>query len=563
MVRNPVLLDQILRKLKPIGLTVGVISFFINLMILPLSIYSLQVMDRVVSTGSMATLFWLTAIMLAVFFVAGILQTLRGLILSRASEWLHEEITEIVLPMVLTQAATGAKGASHMRDAATLKNFLGGNNFTMLLDAPWSLLYIAGLFIIHMSLGVLVTAGAVALLILGWINEVAIRTPIKEAGARQMRSMQELEMATRNAEVTEAMGISAALVARWKIMQKRITELQLHGSDRASVVGGITKFVRLSLQVGVTALSAWLALQGSVTTGAIIAASILASRALAPFEAAIASWKGLSETREAYGRLRETLEAAVQRETPMALPVPEGVISSENVDYTHPEQKHPILQQISFALNAGDILGVIGPSGCGKSTLARLLVGINPPQAGALRLDGADIYRWPREEFGKHVGYLPQDVELFSGTISENISRFRDNPDAEAIVRAAQFAGAHELILRLPQGYDTPIGPGGALLSAGQRQRIGLARALFGEPRLLVLDEPDASLDDIGQQALILALRRARHHRITTIMITHRKSLLSQVDKILYIQNGAVAAFGPAAAVMEAMANAPRAEATA
>jgi ATP-binding cassette subfamily B protein len=550
MARTIVLFDEIFLKLKPLVWAVAAVSFFINLLILPLSLYSLQIMDRVVNTGSVATLVWLTVIMGVMFAVAGVLQSLRSMILARGAEWAHDGIADLALPLVLAQAAGGIKGAQQLRDAAQLRSFLSGSGLVTLLDSPWAVLYIAALFVIHTGLGFLVTGGACMLLALAWFNELSIRDAIKEAGARHTRSLQELDLATRNAEVTEAMGMGKALVVRWKHIQKRTAELQRHGSNRASVIQGFTKFVRLTLQVMVTGTAAWLAIQGDVTIGAIVASSILSSRALAPFEAAISSWKSLAETQNAFMRLRHGFRDASEREEAMPLPAPDGVVVAEELEYTAPHQDRPILQNINFRLEAGEMLGIIGPSGSGKSTLARLLMGVMAPSAGAARLDGADIYRWPRESFGQYVGYLPQDVELFGGNIRENIGRFREQ-SPESIVKAAQLANAHELILRLSHGYDTQIGAGGALLSAGQRQRIGLARALYGDPRFLVLDEPDASLDEAGQQSLMMVLRRAKFEGRTTIMVTHRKSLLSHCDKLLLLRDGTVAAFGLATWVME------------
>lgn len=543
-----------LHLLRPVWLAVGFASFFINLLILPISLYSLQVMDRVLSTGSMPTLLWLTVIMLLMFAAAGLLQTLRSMMLQKAADWLHDSVAEVVLPLVLTQAATGGKGAQHLRDAGSLKQFIGGQGLVTMIDTPWSLLYIAALFVVHWVLGVLVIVGAILLLLLAWLNETAMRRPSHEAGIRQLRAMQELELATRNAEVTEAMGMGEALANRWKAMQKTTGEFQAQASGRSAVVQGGTKFVRLSLQVLVTCASAWLAIEGHVTTGAIIAASILASRALAPFEASIASWKSFNDVRAAYSRLKKAFIDCNERDVAMTLPAPVGMLSVEKLTFGVQGREEPILKDINFSLNAGEVLGIIGASGSGKSTLARLIMGIWPATSGIVRLDSADIYRWPRTEFGKFVGYLPQDVELFSGTVKDNIGRFNDDASAEAIIRAAQMASAHELILRLPKGYDSEIGQGGAMLSAGQRQRVGLARAFYGEPRFMVLDEPDANLDEEGQQALIAALHLAKQRKITTIVITHRNALLSQFDKLLVLRDGKVESFGSVGEVTAAYA---------
>lgn len=551
----PPLLEKIQRDLRPVWMMVGTASFFINLLILPISLYSLQVMDRVLNTGSMATLLWLTLIMLAMFAVAGVLQALRSMILQRAAEWLHRQLTDFLLPVVLTQTAAGSKGAQHLRDASSIKQFVGGNGVVTLIDTPWSLLYIAGLFVVHWSLGILVVVGALLLLLLAWFNEISIKKPHHEASLRSIRSMQELEMATRNAEVIEAMGMSAALKKRWKAMQDITSSLQEQAANRAAVVQGFTKFVRLSLQILVTCASAWLSVDGYVTAGAIVASSILASRALSPFEVAISGWKSFTDARGSYSRIKKVFAGGNVREEGLELPRPQGFLVVENLSYAVEGREENILTDINFSLAAGESLAIIGANGSGKSTLMRLLLSIFPPTEGVVRLDGADISRWPRTGFGALVGYLPQDVELFAGSVKDNIARFNEDAKPEDIIRAAQIANAHELILRMPKGYETDIGQSGALLSAGQRQRIGLARAFYGDPQLLALDEPDANLDDMGQNALASSLQFARQQKITTLLITHNNRLLNHVDKILVLREGRIESFGNAKEVIAAYAN--------
>lgn len=546
-------IKDLLRQLRPVMYAVVAMSFFLNLLILPLSLYSLQVLDRVMSTGSIPTLLWLTLMMVVSFSLVGALFTLRGMVLTRASDWFHEQVTAQILPLVLSQSAVGGPGAQPMRDATTLRQCISGNGFATLLDAPWAMLYIAVLFIVHSMLGLLVTAGAALLLLLAWMNELGLRDLLKESGQRALRNVQALECSTRNAEVTQAMGMTEALARRWQTMQADVMTQQLRAADRAALLQGITKFVRLTLQVLVTCVAAWFALKGELSVGAIIAATILASRALSPFETTIASWKLLVESWAAYGRLQQLLTDSVGRGESLSLPAPAGALTVEQLTYLAPHRESPVLQDVTFALAPGEALGIIGPSGSGKSTLARLIMGVHLPASGVVRLDSADISRWPRQEFGQHVGYVPQDVELFGGNVRDNISRFSAEASSSAIIRAAQIAGAHELILHLPQGYETNIGFGGAHLSAGQRQRIALARAFYGEPRLLVLDEPDANLDQAGQQGLRVALQLAKQRGITTILITHRKSLLSHAHKLLLLRDGKVESFGPAEQVMSAL----------
>lgn len=531
-------------------LHIGAISFFINLLVLPVSLYSLQVLDRVMATGSVATLFWLTFIMILLFAVAGGLQFTRSMMLQRLGDWAHEKITSVVLPITLMPAAaTQARGAQSIRDASTLKSFLGGAALTTLMDAPWTILYLAVLFIIHSLLGVLVTIGVIVLFALAWFNESLMRLPLRQAGTQQIKAMQDIEFATRNADVIEAMGMKNTLIARWHALQEKANDSQEIAGGRSALIQGVTKFVRLTLQILVTCVSAWLAIHGQVTIGAIIAASILASRALAPFEAAIGSWKALTEVRGAYHRLRDTMQTETRSEG-ISLPYPSGALAAENLFYAVTPGQPPILRQVNFQLAPGECLGIVGHSGSGKSTLARLIAGIYKPTSGMVRLDNANVYTWPRQEFGQFTGYLPQDVELFSGTIKDNIARLQPDAPAEAIVYAAQLAGAHELILRLPQGYETDIGANGAALSAGQRQRIGLARAFFGNPRLLILDEPDANLDEPGKAALVAALAQAKLHGITMIIISHRKTILHHTDKLLVLNNGAIETYAPTAQLM-------------
>lgn len=492
------------------------------------------------ATGSMSTLFWLTLIMIVLFAASAALQYLRSTMLQRVGDWGYEKISLALLPITLHTATANSKGSSQaLRDANILKQFLSGAAIATIMDAPWTVLYLAVLFIVHSVLGALVTVGVIALFILAWLNESMMRLPLKHAGSHQLKGYQDIEFATRNADVIEAMGMRDTLIARWHGVQSKVSEWQGQATSRSVVIQGVTKFIRLTLQILVTGVAAWLAINGQVTIGAIIAASILSSRALAPFEAAIGSWKALSEVRGAYERLQRILQAEIRVEG-ISLPVPEGAISVENLYYVPAAGQSPILRQVSFQVAPGECLGIIGHSGSGKSTLARLIAGILRPASGIVRLDNANVYTWPRQEFGKFTGYLPQDVELFGGTVKDNIARLQTDAEHKDIVQAAKMANAHDLILRLPQGYETDIGPNGANLSAGQRQRIGLARAFFGNPRLLILDEPDASLDDTGKAALIEAIKHAKQQGMTVILITHRRSLLSYTDKILALKNGAV-----------------------
>ncbi len=481
--------------------------------------------------------------MILLFVVAGGLQFLRSLMLQRIGDWIHTTLTTNLLPVALSHAGgNDNSNVQSLRDANALRQFISGPSLTTLMDIPWTVLYLGVLFVIHAWLGFLVTGGIVILFLLAWLNEGLLRQLAKKAGSLQIKGLSDLEFATRNTDVIEAMGMKQKLISRWLNTQAKAVEWQALANSRSAAVQGVTKSVRLILQILVTCISAWLAINGEVTIGAIIASSILASRALAPFEAAISSWKGLTDARAAYNRIQKTLQLT-RRQEGISLPSPAGKLSVEGLTYALNNKQLPILRNITFQLEAGECLGIVGHSASGKTTLARLMAGIFAPTSGVVRLDGANVYTWPREEFGRFTGYLPQDVELFSGTIKDNIARLLPDALPEMIVEAAASANAHEMILRLPNGYETDIGTSGMALSAGQRQRIGLARAFFGNPRFLILDEPDANLDGTGKVALIQAIQKAKRAGITTVLISHRSSILQHTDKLLVLKHGTVESF--------------------
>ena len=405
-------------------------------------------------------------------------------------------------------------------------------------------MFILVIWLLHPWLGVLALLGAVLLFALALGSEIVMRAPLGEANERWLAAQRRGETALRNAEVVHAMGMLPALLRRWHADNDRVLDQQAQAGDRGAAIVGMAKFLRLFLQIGVLGLGAYLVLRGELTGGGMIAGSILLGRALAPVEQAIGAWKGLVGARASHDRL----QALLRRQRPAApavrLPVPEGRVSVERLVFAPPGGDRPILKQVEFELAAGEVLAVIGPSGSGKSTLCRLIVGIWPPTSGHVRLDGAEVHTWDRGDFGRHVGYLPQDVELFAGTVRDNIARMSEAPD-EAVIEAARLAGAHDMILRLRGGYGAEIGAHGAVLSGGQRQWIGLARAMFGQPRLVVLDEPNASLDQAGEAALIDAIGRLKAQGTTVILVAHRPSLLVHVDKLLVLREGAGVLFGP------------------
>lgn len=550
---HPNLLTNAVRTARPIFFYTIFFSFIINLLFLAVPLYSLQVLDRVMSTGSMETLFWLSVIIVMSFIATGCLQALRSFVLIRASHWLGEKLSQPLLASSLFHAAgTGTRGTQNIKDLNNIKRFVTGNTLVTLFDAPWALIYLLILFIVHAELGCIALLGCVVMVTLAWLNELAMRQPLEEASDIDAKNLQQLDIAMRNAETIEAMGMAGAVIRHWYLGNQKATSLHDCANYRSAVMQALTKFIRLVLQLAVIGWGADLALHNEITSGSIIAASILMGRALAPFDASISTWKSLIETRKAYTRLHDALECMAMRQSGISLPVPQGRLAVHTLTYGISGRIVPILKDIHFELEPGEVLGIAGPSATGKSTLARLCVGICRPNTGAVRLDGADVLHWRREEFGQHVGYLPQDIEFFSGSVRDNIARMMLDTSDTAVVKAAQLAGAHELILGLPQGYDTDIGRRAAL-SAGQRQRIALARAFFGEPKLIVLDEPDANLDADGERGLAHALTSAKAARITMLIVTHRRTLLHHMDKLLVLNAGKMMVFGPTQKVIAAL----------
>ncbi|HYE00796.1 MAG TPA: type I secretion system permease/ATPase [Alphaproteobacteria bacterium] len=522
-------------------------SFLISLLTLTGSFYMLQVYDRVLSSGSVDTLVYLTLIMVVAYVVYSVLSSLRQALLARVATKFDTMVAEDVFLAGIDrsrQPSLGPAGTQGLRDAGTLRNFITGNDLASLYDVPFAPIFLAFIYALHFWLGVTATIGAAISLLLAWLNQALTKKPVAEANNVAMASITTAEAAVRNAEAAEAMGMVPGLTARWRVQNQQGQILTQRATDIAAWIAGATKFVRFTLQSALLGVGAYLTLQAEVSGGAMIASSILMGRALAPVDQAIGTWKNVVTAVGARRRVDELLRLAPQRGQSMPLPAPEGHLSVERVALMLPGADKPILRGVSFALEAGESAGVIGPSAAGKSTLARVLVGVWRPNAGLVRLDGADVAQWDGDRLGPYVGYLPQDIELFPATVHENIARLQPGAPADAVVRAAQMAGVHDMILRLPQGYDTMIGPGGLVLSGGQRQRIALARALYGTPRFLVLDEPNSNLDQEGELALAKALAAAREAGITTVVISHRPSILTSVDKILVLRDGQVEAFG-------------------
>lgn len=523
-----------------------------NLLMLALPIYTLQVLDRVVTSNSMETLVMLTLIVFCLFVALGLFYAVRTFTLIKLGEWFDAKVARNLLAASISTSAVlpGISGSQNLRDMTAIKTFLTGAGLMALFDAPWSLVFLLVLFVVHPLLGIITFMGGLLLLFLAILNEKAVNAILSEANESNVRSMNQAEISSRNADVIEAMGMMGNVINQWQKLNGDVLTSQTLASNRSNVIASIAKVIRMTLQIIIVGTGAYLVLNSDLTVGAIIAGSILAGRVLAPFEAAIGAWTSIANTRKSYDRLKKAIAAAPRRRQSMKLPTPVGHISVEKVLYAAPGTNKPIIKGISFSLNPGESLGIIGPSAAGKSTLAKLLVGIWPPNNGVVRLDGADVYTWNREDFGQYVGYMPQDVELFGGTVRDNIARLQTDVSDEDVIAAAKISGAHDMILRLPDGYETEIGPGGANLSAGQRQRIGLARAFYGNPKLLVLDEPNSNLDDVGEGALVAALKNAKSLRMTSVVIAHRPSVLTVVDKLLVLREGMVADFGPAAEII-------------
>nr|WP_207280975.1 type I secretion system permease/ATPase [Thiocystis violacea] len=524
----------------------GFFSLFINLLMLVPAIYMLQVYDRVLASSSESTLLMLTILVVGLFAVMGLLEVLRSRILVRVSARL-----DMLLNPRLFTAMFDAKlrdgrgaGAQPIEDLTNLRQFLTGNGLFAFFDVPWMPVYIFVLFLMHPWLGWFAIGGAVLLFALATANELITRQPLGKANGLAISARGYLGGNLRNAEALEAMGMLERVHGRWFARHREVLRLQALASDRAALLSNASKVLRVTLQSLILGMGAYLVIQQEFTPGIMIAGSIILGRALAPVDQLIGGWKGFLSARSAYKRLHDLLIAIPERPKFMSLPAPDGRLTVDGVLAAPPGSNVPVLRGIRFEIAAGEIVGVIGPSAAGKSTLARVLLGVWPVAAGKVRLSGADIGHWNREELGPHIGYLPQDIELFDGTVSENIARFGE-VDPEQVVAAAQRAQVHEMILRLPKGYDTPIGDAGAVLSGGQRQRIGLARAIYGKPVLVVLDEPNSNLDDQGEAALVKAIAQLKAEGATVIIITHRPSVLNSVDKILVLREGLVEMFGP------------------
>jgi ATP-binding cassette subfamily C protein len=545
------LLSQAFRAGRGGFITALVFSFFINLLAFVGPLYMLQVYDRVITSRNETTLIMITIIAAFLLVVFGVLERARSAVLIRVGAVFDATAKDKLFAAIAKGSlrAPNQIGAQALRDLDSVREFMTGNGLISFCDAPWVPIFVAGCFILHPYFGYVALTGAIIIFLLALGNELSTRGHLKEASQSSVVANNWATAVFRNVEVLHAMGMINALRGRWRKQHDAVIGWQAKASDSGGTFIAATKFVRAFLQICILGVGAYLVIEGTASPGAMIAASIVMGRALAPVEASVANWRGFVSARSARSRILKLLEGVQDDQNRVMLPNPQGAVSVENLISCPPGTRTPTLRGVSFALKGGDVLGVIGPSAAGKSTLARALVGVWPSVSGAVRLDGSDLQHWSPEQLGQHIGYLPQDIELFSGTIAENIARFLEDDDSK-IIEAAKLAGVHEMIQQLPDGYNTRIGDQGAGLSGGQRQRIGLARAFYNRPALIVLDEPNSNLDAEGEAALINGIKVAKEQGSTVVLVTHKTNVLGIADKVLVLMNGQVQHFGDRQSVL-------------
>jgi PrtD family type I secretion system ABC transporter len=546
-------MNSLLALLKRPLLHVAGLSFFVNLLLLGPALFMLQVFDRVLASRSAETLLMLLIGMGVALAMMWALDHLRGRLQGVSGALLGQALSPTVVRTLLARGARRheALPMEGLRDVATLRNLFSAQGLLAMFDAPWVLVYVAVIWLAHPLLGVAAALAAVLMLGLAIANDRLTKRDIEVLQREASVATRELEDSLANAEVAQTMGMADALLGRWQKRSDKVAELQRNAARKSVAMASFTRMTRQAVQVAMQATGAWLVITQQGTPGVLVATTILLGRALSPVEQVVGSWRVLAEARLAWGRLEELLGKRARLADKMPLPAPVGALTAQGVVWRAPGNERVILGGVSLALEAGESLAIVGASGAGKSTLVRLLTGVWAPNAGSVRLDGVDVAQWPRGELGPHIGYVPQDVELFAGTVGDNIARLGQS-DPALVIAAARQAQVHEMILALPQGYDTPIDPRGALLSPGQRQRIALARALYGNPKFVVLDEPNSNLDGAGELALAETLRALSGHA-TVVVVTHRATLVQHVDKMLVLEAGRVQHFGTVAAVTQAM----------
>ena len=536
-------------QLRPYVLLAAGASLVLNLMLVMPAVYMMQVFDRVFASRSLETLAMLSVLVALALALGYAMDVVRSRALAWAGALVDRQLSPVALRASLQRASLPARScdADALRDIGALRSFLAGSAILALFDAPWVPVYLLAITLMHPLLGATAAAGAVLLFALALATDYLTRRAT-EAAQQQSRAIQRhAQSLLRNADAIAGMGMGAAAVQGWRTRHEGLLSSRSRLGERSARLAAAARIARQALQAALLGIGAWLVVGEHASPGIMVAATIMFGRALQPVEQLIAGWKTLVEARAAWRRLGEPGNALAERDK-LALPAPHGRLDVEHLVFGPAAQRAPLIKGVSFTVEAGESMGLVGPSASGKTTLLRLLLGIWKPQSGTVRLDGADIAQWDRDALGTHVGYLPQDVELFAGTVAENIARL-GAVDGERVVEAARLAHAHEMILRLPQGYDTPVGDAGTTLSGGQRQRIALARALYGAPRLVVLDEPNANLDAEGEAALAAALQALKQRGSTVVVVSHRPALMSRLDKLAVLRDGVLEAFGPASSV--------------
>ena len=550
---------QVLKASRTAFVSAGIFSGVVNVLMLTGSVYMLQVYDRVLTSSSVPTLIALSAIVLALYLFYGLLEFARARIMVRIGRRMEEQLRTRVFDTVAELAVRrqGVTGNQPINDLQTIRQFLGGQGPLAFLDMPWVPVYLLVVFLLHWTLGVAAVIAAGVILVIALLTEVKTRAPLQAATAATGKATMMSEEARRNAEAMHALGMRDAIRRRWDAVQQTALDQQTVANDAGGSLSVASRVVRLVVQSGVLGWGAYLAINGNLSPGGIIAGSIIVSRALAPIEQSVAQWQQFLGFRKARERLTKVLQMVPAETVPMALPKPSGLLEVENLTVVVPTSDKPLLQGITFSVQPGTGLGVIGPTGAGKSTLARALMGLIPLARGSVRLDGATHDQRTNEEFGKLVGYLPQEIQLFDGTVADNIARFAENVNPDMVVAAAKMANVHELVMRLPNGYETQLGENGSRLSVGQRQRVALARALYGDPVILIMDEPNSNLDAEGESALVNAIRQTLQRGASVVVIAHRPSALAAIKDIMVLSDGKVAALGPRDEVLKKVMQRP------
>lgn len=547
-------LEELLHSCKKVFYIIGLFTVFINIFALALPIYTIQLFNRILPSSSIETLVYLTLLVFMILAVVAGLEIARGQLLIHISHWIDEKLTAIAIDKSADHILLGDKyGNQVLYDVSLLRQFLASQSIFAFFDAPWVPVYLIVIFLLHWLLGSVAIVATVILFGMAFANERLTSRIIKQAAEAGTKSGRYIDVALRNVEVVQGMGMMSNVIKEWEKYNKPAIELQDEVGYRAGLISSITRLLRMALQVIMLAVGAFLVIENQITAGAMFAASILLSRELAPVEQAIGAWKHFVVTKAAYGRLKEFFNKESIRNSNIRLPRPKGFLVVENLSYVVPGTTKPVLFNVSFQIPPGEMMAIIGNSGAGKSSLVRFIVGALKPSQGTIRLDGADVFTWNRDDFGRYVGYLPQDIELFSATIKQNISRLQEGENDEKVVAAALMANCHEMILRFPKAYNTMVNVEQFALSGGQRQRIGLARALYDNPAVVVLDEPDSNLDDHGEAALVHALTTLRKQGVTVVLVTHKSYLVKLSSRILVLADGTIQLYGPTNEVLEMM----------